>query len=122
MLDWKKAIPKNMSSFPDGERDWIGYTPDGFFYDIDEWGGLRLMTSNANVCTLANVKCVRSEWPNWKLYSYKPHEFALNRHPPAPGFTDNRWYFVNCETQVVYVANHNGETIKKALDGIEVLL
>lgn len=80
------------------------------------------MTRNVSGCFLANIRCIRSEWPVWKLYSYKPTEFALNEHPPEPGFTNNRWYFVNCETQDVYVANHNGETIKKALEGTEALL
>lgn len=122
MLSWKKSTPKHLSPFADGTLSWIGYTPDGFFYDIDEFGGLRLMTSNFDGCELANIRCVRSEWPRWKLYVYKPNEFAINRHPPEPGFSDNRWYFVNCETGDVYVANHNGETIRKALNGTEALL
>lgn len=122
MLDWKKSIPKNISAFTDGDLEWIGYTPDGFFYDIDRFGGLRLMTNNISGCFLANARCVRSEWPRWKLYSYKPNEFDINRYSPEPGFADNRWYFINCETQDVYVANHNGETIRQALEGIEVLL
>ena len=122
MLNWKKSVLKRFCPFPDGDISWIGHTPDGFFYDIDDWGGLKLMTGNIGGCFLANIKCVRSEWPHWKLYSYKPSEWAINRHQPEPGFADNRWYFVNCETQEVYVANHNGETIKKALEGMEALL
>lgn len=122
MLDWKKSTPKRMSCFADGDLSWIGRTPDGFFYDIDEWGGLKLMSSNFGFCFLANVRCVRSEYPRWKLYSYKPSEWELNQHPQEPGFSDNRWYFINCETSDVYVANHNGETIKNVLEGTEVFL
>ena len=121
MLDWKKSTPKHLSPFADGDLSWIGHTPDGFFYDIDQWGGLRLMTNNISGCLLANIRCVRSEWPSWKLYVYKPTEFEINYHPQEPGFADNRWYFVNCETSDVYVANHNGETIRKALEGTETL-
>jgi hypothetical protein len=81
------------------------------------------MNNNIGSASLARVRCVKyDDERRFRLYSYKPHEWELERCPPEPGFNNNRWYFVNRLTKEVYVANHNGETIQKALEGTEALL
>lgn len=125
MLTWVKATPKHLTAFGDGDFEWEGYTPDGFFYKLDYDDTLKLMTSNLNGAFVVNrgFKCVKYDRDRrFRLYSYKPDEWDLNRFGPEPDFNDNRWYFVNRLTKEVYVANHNGETVKTALEGTEALL
>ena len=125
MLDWQKATPKHLTTFADGDFEWHGYTPDGMFYKLDCDDMLKLMSSNFNGAFVAHLgfRCVKYDNDRrFRLYSYKPDEWCANHHTPEPGFGYNRWYFVNSITKEVYVANHNGETVKKALEGTEALM
>jgi hypothetical protein len=123
MLSWTKASMRPQTSFTGDELEWDGYTPDGFFYNIDQYNRLMLMDSSISGAMIIDTKCVKSDHDNnFKLYVSSQNEWSLNRCPPAKGYGDKRWYFVNSRTKEVHVANHNGETIKQALEGTEVLL
>lgn len=125
MLNWKKSEFRPNVPFDQEELKHLGRTADGFFYRLTFDDELQLMTSNMNGAFLANIHCVRYDNERrFRLYSYKPREFELERHAQMQidGFAPNRWYFVNRFTKEVFVANHNGETIKKALEGTEDLL
>ena len=123
MLDWKKASVRPNVPFVGDELTWDGYTPDGYFYHIDQFDRLQLLDNNIGGAIVIDARCVKSDLANrFKLYVSTQNEWSLNRCPPADGYGDKRWYFVNTRTQGVYVANHNGETIKKALEGTEVLM
>jgi hypothetical protein len=123
MLDWKKASMRPNIPFMRDELRWDGHTPDGFFYNIDQYNRLQLLDDNIDGFLVVNTRCVKNDSvKHFKLYVGTQNEWSLNRCPPAEGYGDKRWYFVNSRTREVYVANHNGETIKKALEGTEVFL